>query len=154
MMKKVLIAIDFNPVSEKVAEKGYELAKNMDAEVCLIHILSDVGYYGARYPSFLGYDGYSATIGPDFDLAIEMRGIAEEFLEKAAEHLNDPRVKTKLAEGGTAKTLLQYAEEWQADLIVMGTHSHSVLEKLLVGTVTEKVLEKTSIPVYLVPVKK
>ena len=153
-MKKVLIAIDYNPVSEKVAEKGYELAKTMDAEVCLIHILGDVGFYNAQYPSFLGYDGYSSAIGPDFNLALEMNNIAEDFLEKAAKHLNDPQVKTKLAEGETARALLAYAEEWQADVIVMGTHSHSVLEKLLIGTVAEKVLEKTNVPVYLVPVKK
>lgn len=153
-MKKVLIAVDYNPVSEKVAEKGYELAQTMNAEVCLIHILGDVGFYDAQYPSFLGYDGYSSAVGPNFDLALEMRDIAEDFLDKAAEHLNDPKVKTKLAEGETAGSLLEYAEEWKADLIVMGTHSHSVLEKLLIGTVAEKVLEKTKIPVYMVPVKK
>lgn len=153
-MKKVLIAIDYNPVSETVAEKGYELAKTMNAEVCLIHILGDLGFYNAQYPSFLGYDGYTSAVGPNFDLAMEMHNVAEDFLEKAAKHLDDPAVKTKLAEGETAAALLNYAEEWNADLIVMGTHSHSVLEKLLIGTVAEKVLEKTKIPVFMVPVKK
>ena len=152
-MKKVLIAVDYNPVSEKVAEKGYELAKSLNAEVCLIHVLDDVGFYGAQYPTFMGYDGYSG-MGPDLDVAMEMRNIAEEFLDKAKEHLNDPQVKTHLAEGDTAKTIMSYGEEWGASILVMGTHSHSVLEKLLMGTVAEKILEKTSIPVYLVPVKK
>ena len=154
MMKKVLIAIDYNPVSEKVAEKGYELAKKLNAEVCLLHILNDVGFYEPQYPSFLGYDGYTAAVGPDFDVALEMRNIAEDFLEKAAAHLGDENIKTHLAEGDTAKTLLSYAEEWNVDMIVMGTHSHSTLEKLLIGTVAEKVIEKTPVPVYLVPVKK
>ena len=153
-MKKVLIAIDYNPVSEKVAEKGYELAKNQNAEVCLLHIMNDVGFYEPQYPSFLGYDGYTAAVGPDFDVALEMRNIAEDFLQKAAAHLGDEGIKTHLAEGDTAKTLLSYAAEWNADVIVMGTHSHSTLEKLLMGTVAEKVIEKTKIPVYLVPVKK
>lgn len=153
-MKKVLIAIDYNPVSETVAEKGYELARTMNAEVCLIHILGDLGFYEAQYPSFLGYDGYTTAVGPNFDLALEMHNVAEDFLEKAARHLNDAEVKTKLVEGETAAALLDYAEEWNADLIVMGTHSHSVLEKLLIGTVAEKVLEKTKIPVFMVPVKK
>ncbi|MCC8358655.1 universal stress protein [Salinimicrobium sediminilitoris] len=152
-MKKVLIAVDYNPVSEKVAQKGYELAKNLNAEVCLIHVLDDVGFYGAHYPTFMGYDGYSG-MGPDLDVAMEMRNIAEEFLEKAQKHLNDPQVKTHLAEGDTAKSIMAYGEEWGASMLVMGTHSHSVLEKLLLGTVAEKVLEKTKIPVYLVPVKE
>lgn len=152
-MKKVLIAVDYNPVSEKVAEQGYELAKNLNAEVCLIHVLDDVGFYGAQYPTFMGYDGYSG-MGPDLDIAMEMRNIAEEFLDTAKKHLNDPQVQTYLAEGDTAKTIMNYGEEWGASLLVMGTHSHSVLEKLLLGTVAEKILEKTRIPVYLVPVKK
>lgn len=152
-MKKILIAVDYNPVSEKVAEQGYELAKSLNAEVCLIHVLDDVGFYGAQYPTFMGYDGYSG-MGPDLDVAMEMRNIAEEFLEKARTHLKDPHVKTHLAEGDTAKTIMAYGEEWGANVLVMGTHSHSVLEKLLLGTVAEKILEKTKIPVYLVPVKK
>lgn len=152
-MKKVLIAIDYNPVSEKVVEKGHELAKSLNAEICLVHVIDDIGFYETQYPSFMGYDGYSG-MGPNFDAAIEMRKIAEDFLEKAANHLNDPNVKTHLAEGDTAKALLAYAEECNADLIVMGTHSHSVFEKLLMGTVAESVLEKTKIPVYMVPVKK
>ncbi|WP_029033292.1 universal stress protein [Salinimicrobium terrae] len=152
-MKKVLIAIDYNPVSQKVAEQGYELAKNLNAEVCLIHVLDDVGFYGAQFPTFMGYDGYSG-MGPDMNVAMEMRDIAEEFMDKAKQHLRDENVKTHLAEGDTAKTIISYAEEWGASLLVMGTHSHSVLEKLLLGTVAEKILEKTKIPVYLVPVKK
>jgi nucleotide-binding universal stress UspA family protein len=152
-MKKILIAIDYNPVSEKVTEKGYELAKKLNAEVCLIHVLDDVGFYGAQYPTFMGYDGYTG-VGPDFDVALEMRNIAEDFLDKAKKHLNDPQIKTHLAEGDTGKTIMAYGEEWGADMLVMGTHSHSVLEKLFLGTVAQKILEKTKIPVYLVPVKK
>lgn len=151
-MKKVIIALDYHPVSEKVAEKGYELAQTMNAEVCLVHVLDDVAFYSAQYPTFLGYEGYPG-IGPDFNVAMEMQNIAKDFLQKAAAHL-DGNVSTYLAEGETAKALLAYAEEWQADLIVMGTHSHSALEKLFMGTVAQKVLEKTKIPVYMVPVKK
>lgn len=152
-MKKVLIAIDYHPVSEEVVKAGYELAKNLNAEVCLLHVLGDVGYYGTQYPSFMGFDGYSGMT-PDLDLALEMRNIAEEFIEKAKEHLNDERVSTKIMEGDAARNILNFAEEWGASVLVMGTHSHSTLEKLLIGTVAGKILEKTKTPVYLVPIKK
>jgi len=152
-MKRILIAIDYNPVSEQVAEAGYKLAKTMGAEVCLIHTLAEISYYGVQYPSFLGYDGYN-PVTTDLNMISDLRKIAEDFLVKAAEHLNDPSVKTHLAEGETAPSILNYAEEWNADLIVMGTHSHSVLEKLLMGTVASKVLEHTKIPVYMIPIKK
>ena len=152
-MRKVLVAIDYNPVSEKVAKAALDLIGSMDVELCLIHVLADVSYYGTQFPTFMGYDGYSG-MGPDIQMAMEMKKVAEDFLDKAAEHVDYPNVSTYLGEGGTANTILDYAKEWKADLIVMGTHSHSALEKLLMGTVAEKVLEKTEIPVYMVPVKK
>lgn len=151
-MKKVLIAIDYNPHSEIVVQQGYELAKTMDAQICLVHVLAEVHYYGMNYPAFMGYEGYN-EMQVDIEISSQLRKVAEDFLKTAADHLNDPAVTTHLAEGNTASALLDYAEEWQADLIVMGTHSHSVLEKVLMGTTASHVLEKTKVPVYMVPVK-
>lgn len=152
-MKKVLIAIDYNPSSQKVAESGYDLAKLMGAEVCLIHVMSEMAHYGMRYPTFMGYEGYDAG-AIDVEMINEMQKVTEDYLKSAARHLNDPHVITHLSEGDAATVLLEYSEQWNADLLVMGTHSHSAIEKLLMGTVASKVLEKTNIPVYMVPVKK
>lgn len=152
-MKKVLIAVDYNPSSQKVAESGYELAQLMNAEVCLIHVMSEVAHYGVRYPTFMGYEGYDPGV-VDVEMINEMTKVTEDYLSSVANHLNDPNVITHLAEGDAANMLLEYSDQWNADVLVMGTHSHSALEKLLMGTVASTVLEKTKIPVYLVPVKK
>lgn len=152
-MKKVLIAIDYNPSSQKVAEKGYELAKLMGAEICLIHVMAEVAHYNMRYPTFMGYEGYDAG-AVDMNMINEMRSVTEDYLRSAADHLNDPDVSTHLADGDAGRAILDYSKEWNADLIVMGTHSHSTIEKLLMGTVTSTVIEKTEVPVYLIPVKK
>lgn len=152
-MKKILIAIDYNPSSQKVAETGYELAKLMGGEVCLIHVMAEIAHYGMKYPTFMGYEGYDAG-AIDIEMMNEMHKVTEEYLKSAAKHLNDPAVITHLAEGDAANVILEYAEQWNASVIVMGTHSHSVLEKLLMGTVASKVIEKTKVPVYMVPVKK
>lgn len=152
-MNKVLIAIDYNPSSQDVAESGHKLAKLMGAEVCLLHVMSDAAHYGMRYPTFMGYEGYSVGAF-DANMVQEMYSISEDYLKSAAKHLNDPNVTTHLTEGDAARAILDYADEWNADLIVMGTHSHSKLEKLLMGTIASSVLEKTKIPVYMVPIKK
>ncbi|MCB7480140.1 universal stress protein [Christiangramia sediminis] len=152
-MKKVLIGIDYNPNSEGVVRKGYELAKKLGAEVCLIHVLADVSYYGVNYPSFMGYEGYN-EMAVDLNVISELREVARDYVETAAKHLNDPGVTTHMAEGPTSAAILNYAEEWNADMIVLGTHSHSVLEKVLMGTTASHILEKTKIPVYLIPIKK
>ncbi|SDR79729.1 universal stress protein [Gramella sp. MAR_2010_147] len=152
-MKKVLIGLDYNPNSEKVVREGYELAKKLDAEVCLIHVLADVSYYGVNYPSFMGYEGYN-ELAVDLNVISELREVARNFMETAAGHLNDPKVSTHMAEGPTSTAILAYAEEWGADMIILGTHSHSVLEKVLMGTTASHILERTKIPVYLLPIKK
>ena len=151
-MKKILIAIDYNPVSEKVANEGHELAKALGAEICLLHVVTDIRFYGTEYPTFMGYHGADIPADSNFDGEIEK--VAQNFLKTAAEHLGDPAVKTQLEEGDTAQCILNYAQQWKADMIVMGTHSHSALEKLMMGDVTAKVIKKTKIPVFLVPVKK
>lgn len=151
-MKKVLIGIDYNPNSEKVVKEGYALAQKLGAEVCLIHVLADVSYYGVNYPTFMGYEGYN-EMQVDLNVISELRKVAEDFLKTAAEHLDDPKVSTHLADGPTSKAILNYAKECHADIIVMGTHSHSVLEKVLMGTTASKVLEKTDIPIYFIPIK-
>ena len=151
VMKKVLIGLDYNPNSEKVVQSGYEIAKKLGAEVCLIHVLADVSYYGVNYPSFMGYEGYN-EMTVDLDVISELREVAKQFVETAANHLNDPSVSTHLAEGPTSTSILEYADSWKADMIVLGTHSHSVLEKILMGTTASHILEKTKIPVYFIPI--
>lgn len=151
-MKKVLITLDYNPNSEKVVNKGKELAQLMDAEICLLHVLADVRYYGMQYEPFMGYEGYAFPV--DFRIQEEFVKVAKDYLNKTANHLDADNVTTHLAEGDTAKSILEYAEEWRADVIVMGTHSHGTLEKIFLGTVASSVLEHTKIPVYMVPTGK
>ncbi len=150
-MKRILIAIDYTPTSGKVTQKGHELAKLAGAEICLIHVISDVHFYGMEYSGFMGYEGYAFP--QDYKLQDESIKVAENFLKITAGHLTDVSVSTHLAEGDTANAVLDYADTWGATLIVMGTHSHSVLEKILMGTVASSVLEKTKIPVLMVPTK-
>lgn len=151
-MKKVLITLDYNPNSEKVVNMGYELAKLMDAEVCLFHVLAEVRYYGMQFEPFMGYEGYAFPV--DFRIQEEFVNVAKDYLEKTATHLGGNNISTHLAEGDTAQKILEYAEEWKADVIVMGTHSHGALERLFLGTVASSVLERTKIPVHMVPTGK
>ena len=148
-MEKVLIAIDYNPTSEVVAQKGYQLAKTLGAEICLMHVVADVSYYGMQYPTFMGFDGYEVPFNPN--IYGELRDVAANYLTTAAKHFNDAGVQTHIAEGETADAILNYAQEWGASILVMGTHSHGTLEKLLMGTVASRVIEHTKIPVHLIP---
>lgn len=62
----------------------------------------------------------------------------------------------KVAEAGfsPAKSILKTAKDLHTDIIVMGSHSRRWLEEILMGSVTEKVLQLTAIPLFIVPTKK
>ena len=63
-MKKVLIALDFDPVAQKIAESGYALAKSMNAKVVLLHVVSDAAYYSSlNYSPMMGFDSFESFKG-------------------------------------------------------------------------------------------
>lgn len=154
-MKKVLITLDYDPTAQKIAEEGYALAKAMGAEVILLHVISDPVYYAdTNYDPIMGFDGYMGE-GPD-ELLVEdaLKNASKKFLEKSRNHLGDDHIKTMVREGDFADSILEVAGEIPADLIVMGSHSRKWLENILMGSVTEKVLRHTDVPLFIIPTKK
>jgi nucleotide-binding universal stress UspA family protein len=155
-MKKVLIALDFDPSAQKVAETGYSLARSMKAEVVLLHIMGGLNYYTSlEYSPIMGYEGFSsgATAANLIDIE-KIREASENFLNESRRHLGDETIKTIVADGDTAEEILNTAQSIKADVIVVGTHSRRGLEKILMGSVAEKVFHKTSIPLFIIPTKK
>lgn len=153
-MKKVLIALDYNPTAKMVAEAGYKLAKSLGAEVTLVHVLVDSMYYSSTtYSSIMGFDGY---INPGFvqpDVIVELTKSTQEFLNKTKKHLKDDSIKTIVKEGEVADSILEVAQAIKADVIVVGSHSQKWFDAIVMGSVAEKVLHNTLVPLYIIPTK-
>jgi nucleotide-binding universal stress UspA family protein len=153
-MKKVLIALDYNPNAEKIAETGFALSKAMQAEVVLLHVMADTAYYSAyEYSPIMGFNNFSSVDALLPDTLNELTKGIKEFLEKSKEHLGDAGIQTVVKEGDVPTTIIETAKELQADIIVMGSHSRRGLDKILMGSVAEKVLHHSSIPLFIIPVK-
>lgn len=151
-LKKVLVALDFDPSAQKVAEGGFLLAKAMCAEIVLLHVIADDIYYSSlEYSPLTGFSGFSNT---DFSLMASSEGLekaSQYFLDKTKNHLRDETIQTIIEKGDFADTILRKAKDIEADLIVMGSHSRRWLEQILMGSVTEKVLHNTTIPLLIIP---
>ena len=152
---KVLIALDYDPTAQKIAESGYALAKNLGAEIVLLHVISDPIYYlSADYSPIMGFNGYMET-GP---LVLNTEGALKraslDFLNKTKQHLGDESIQTVVEEGEFSESILQTAKKVHANLIVMGTHSRKWLENIVMGSVAENVLQKSTIPMFIIPTKK
>jgi nucleotide-binding universal stress UspA family protein len=76
------------------------------------------------------------------------------FLDQSKQHLGDVTIQTIVKEGDFAEAILNTAKEMDADIIVMGSHSRKWLENIIMGSVTEKVLNHTSIPLFIIPTKQ
>lgn len=155
-MKKVLIALDYDPTSQKVAETGYLMAKSMDAEVTLMHVISEPVYYAtAEYSPIMGLNDPLNSIGiMNLESVDEVKKESQHFLDKSKQHLGDEAIQTMVTEGDFADSILEAAKTIKADIIVMGSHSRKWLEEILLGSVTEKVLHHTTVPLFIVPTKR
>lgn len=154
-IKKVLIALDYNPTAQKVAELGYAFASSMDAEITLLHIISDPVYYSStEYSPIMGFTGLMDIGAVRFDTVEGLKKASQHFLDKTKKHLKDETIITLVKEGEFAVSILTAAKQIHADVVVMGSHSRGWLENMIMGSVTEKVLNLTTIPLLIIPTKK
>lgn len=153
-MRKVLIALDLDPSARKVAEAGYSLARTMNARVILLHVIADEVYYSSlEYSPITGFSGFSNS---DFTIMANSEGMLNAsayFLEKTREHLQDNSIQIITGKGDFPDVIIKIANETEADLIVMGSHSRRWLDQILMGSVTEKVLHHTTIPLLIIPTR-
>jgi nucleotide-binding universal stress UspA family protein len=154
-MKKILIALDYDTTAQKVAEIGFSLGQNQQAEITLLHVTVNPSYYASSvYNPVMGFGGFTNLdlLAPDMIDALKKTSL--HFLEKTKLHLGDDKINILVKEGSTAELILETAKELNADIIVIGSHSKSWLENTLMGSVTEHVLHHAAIPLFIIPTKK
>jgi nucleotide-binding universal stress UspA family protein len=144
-IKTVMIALDYDETSQKVAETGFSLAKEMNAETVLLHVISENPVY---------YSSYIYMREMKVDIFSDLKKSTQEFLDKTKKHLGDESIKLVLKEGIIAETILKTATELNADIIVMGSHSRKWLESIILGSAAKDVLNRTTIPLFIVPTRK
>ena len=153
-MKKVLIALDYDPTAKKVAEVGFDFAKTMGAEVVLLHVISDPVYYSSTdYSPIMGFTGYLNPDPLQLNTLEMLKSASLNYLDKTRIHLGDKTIQTVVEEGDFAESILKTAKKMHADLIILGSHSQKCLENIVMGSVTEEVLRQSTIPLFIIPTK-
>ena len=152
-MKKILIALDNHTNYNLISTKGYELADALTAQVALLHVFPDTfiaspDAFSGLYPTLS-----SGDIAADLKLSEQLKEESEKFLNKVKGELDEDKIEIFTAEGDVDKAILETAENWKADIIVMGSHSRTGIDKLLMGNVAKKVLQHSHLPLFIIPVK-
>jgi nucleotide-binding universal stress UspA family protein len=127
----------------------------MDAQVTLLHVISDPMYYSSLdYSPIMGFAGYINNDPLQLNTMEVMKSASLNFLGKTRIHLVDPNVQIMVEEGEVAETILRTAKKIHADIVVIGSHSRKWLENIVMGSVSGEVLNHTTIPVQIIPTKK
>ena len=149
MYRKILVAIDNSAISNTVFERALDLAKAMPSNLLLVHSLSGED---ESSPIPLGHRLDSIYWAPGTEINLETwkaewlhyEAHSLEQLQQLAGEANAAGVQTEFRQllGRPGKVICTVAQQWDADLIVMGSHGRSGLTEMMLGSVSNYVMHR------------
>ena len=156
MIKKILIGVDDSRYAENAAEYGFGLAQLLSAEVGLVNIVEPIvmPYSNTGADEILGTPMQGMNPG-EVELLQARAGISDSILERFSKKFGGALQVTNFNEyGSTGEGIINCAAEFNAGLIVIGTHEKGGFERLISRDVAEYVVRHSVIPVLVVPTKE
>jgi nucleotide-binding universal stress UspA family protein len=141
MIDHILCPVDFSEASHHAIAYALAIARWSGAAVSALHVC---------HPMFVPATSVAGARGDDPDVEMTRLRAAAAFLVEGA-GANDLKVDIAVEAGDPARQILEHAGRHAVNLIVMGTHGATGFERLILGSVTEKVLRKARCPVLTVP---
>ncbi|WP_411963185.1 universal stress protein [Haloferax sp. YSMS24] len=137
MYDDILLPIDGSSTGERALPHAYELAEQYDSTVHVLFVVDDTR------------DSVSVMGGPVLEtLEQEGQSLVDEFVARAEDH--GIEATGAVVRGAPYEAIVQYAEEHGIDIIVMATHGRTGVERVLLGSVTERVVRTASMPVLTI----
>lgn len=155
-IKTILYATDLSDHSSNVFQMALDLAKQYKAKLLFLHVVEPLGTTAAAavnvyFPSGALEALYSQSMDEAYkNINKKMESLYKKKLEAV---MPNEHFQSYIIEGIPASTIIKSAEKMDADIIVLGSHSHSMLDKLLIGSVANKVVNQSTKPVLLIPTK-
>lgn len=140
-IKKILCAVDLSEHSKQVAEYAATLAKKLEASVLVVYTA----------PSLSQYVGFHVPPNTIENFVGEIVTGAEQSMQNfVAENFAGIEAKGQVLIGYAAEEILNRANDENVDMIIMGTHGRKGIDRILFGSVAEKVVKNARIPVLTV----
>lgn len=143
-VKSILVPTDFSEPSLAAWNYAQWLATRLGARIHLLHVISPPAFFDAW-----GTDGLALRVA---EILKDGERVARERLQ-AMVPASGPlarRVRIATAVGTTVDRILDYVDEQDVDLVVMGTHGRGALGHLLLGSVAERCVQRSMVPVLTV----
>jgi nucleotide-binding universal stress UspA family protein len=137
--KKLLFPIDFSEVSPKLASWALKVAKKFSSEIHLLFVARRLEHLASVYVEQVSIEDFENEV---------IRGAEEKIEEFANTHFHGyPACKTRVVLGDAVEEILNYIKSEEIDLIVIGTHGRKGIDRILFGSVAERVIKMSPVPV-------
>jgi nucleotide-binding universal stress UspA family protein len=143
-IRNVAVPTDFSEISAAALRYGETMAERFDATLHLVHVVENIGMRS------ITADGFLAVIP---ELQREAEADARRKLDAAIDRLRARGLRLEgrvITSSATAHAIVTYAQDAGIDLIVIGTHGHGGMSRLLLGSVAERVVRTARCPVLTV----
>ncbi|MCI5140744.1 MAG: universal stress protein [Candidatus Electrothrix sp. ATG1] len=146
-IQTIVTPVDFSDNADMIAKSAAYTASKFGAELHLVFVVQN-------------FEDYSGFFVPPVNLP----NLEEELLKSAQQRMDEffaankeaflkvgvPAVHNKVLTGDVAEEILNYAQEISCNLIIMGTHGYKGLERIMFGSVADKVVKKSCCPVMTI----
>ncbi len=139
-VKNIVVPVDFSDNTEKLVDYAFEMGQELSATLHFVHAVAlhpDAAImFGMPY-----FADYQSTF--ESNAQGKMTSLIESLQEKS------PGCKGEVVMGEPVDTIVEYAKSEKADLIIISTHGAKGLEKILLGSVAERVVQRAFCPVLV-----
>lgn len=150
-INKILIGIDDSTYARNAAAYGFDIAHTYNAAVGLVHIIEPTVFPPDTNDSLTGMPTGTMAIDQAEIIDIQSKQSTAVIDSIKKEFAGELEVTSFTEFDITADGILACAKQFNADLIVLGTHSRTGLDRFLMGSVAENVVRHSAIPVLVVP---
>lgn len=134
-LNRVLFPVDLDNLSEGVLDKALDLAEQYQSEIHFLYVNSPQA-------------GYRTPFEHEDQVALKVKDMVSDHMR-----LDDLRIIYKTLRGDVEEQVIEYSHEIQADIIVVGQSHHTPLFERLFGSNDGKIIEKSDVPVLVLPNK-
>jgi nucleotide-binding universal stress UspA family protein len=144
--KKILFPIDLSENASKILPYVLSICEAYNSTICLLHVVADLKTWAKEYISHTSPYASLDMFNKEAMQAAEkaMARVCEEQLQSC------PNFQRRVVSGDTVTEILKTIESEDIDMVIMGTHGRKGLEHVILGSVAENVVKKSSVPVMTV----
>lgn len=141
LIKNIMCAVDFSEMSAKVASYTQTLAKSLDASVKVVYVAPSLSQYVGFHVPPTSIENFVGEIVTGAEKTMDT------FVE---ENFSEIDAAGKVLSGYAAEEILNYADSENIDMIIMGTHGRKGIDRVLFGSVAEKIVKAAKMPVMTI----